>query len=89
MPRYNVSDKGYVNTKNWSTRRPSKKLDIKWYGPVKIIEVVRDSKALRVALLEYIAVNNSFHPNLIRPARDIDEGTQLLAIEVVRDDNIV
>ena len=87
-PRYNVGDRVYVSTKNWKTRRPSKKFDIKWYGPVSITEDIK-GKAYRVALPARIPVNNSFHPDMLRPATDVDEGEQPPAIEVIGEDNRV
>lgn len=83
-PRYEVGDKVYVSTKNWKTSRPAKKLDIKWYGPVAITAVLGDrGLAYRLDLNPAsIAVHNSFHPSLLRPAGDVDEGERPPPIEV-------
>jgi hypothetical protein len=39
-PTYKVGDKVWLNTQNYTTDRPTKKLDHKWIGPFEITKVV-------------------------------------------------
>jgi hypothetical protein len=41
-PRYKVGNQVWLNGKNFSTTRPMKKLDHKWYGPYHITKAVSD-----------------------------------------------
>ena len=68
-PLFKVGDLVYVDTRNWRTERPTKKLDDKYAGPWKVTRIVPGSKAIEVDLpsdLKNDGVFNVFHPNLLR-----------------------
>ncbi|RKF54889.1 hypothetical protein GcM3_206023b [Golovinomyces cichoracearum] len=68
-PLYKVGDMVYVDTRNWNTDRPTKKLDDKYAGPWKVTRVVPGSRAVEVDLpseLKSEGIFNVFHPQLLR-----------------------
>jgi transposase InsO family protein len=71
VPQYAVNDQVWLNAKNWSTFRPSKKLDFKSQGPYTVTKVIHDGRAYRLDLPQEMisaGVFPIFHPNLLRPA---------------------
>ena len=65
--QYKVGDWAYVNTKNWSTDRPAKKLDHKFEGPFEVSEVLPHN-VYRLNLPAEIEVYNAFHSSLLQPS---------------------
>ncbi|KAI0991410.1 hypothetical protein K3495_g16777 [Podosphaera aphanis] len=68
-PLFKAGDLVYVDTRNWRTERPAKKLDDKYAGPWKVTRVNPGSKAIEVDLPESLSSEgmlNVFHPNLLR-----------------------
>ena len=65
-PDFGPRDKVWITTKNWSTRRPSRKLGYQMDGPYKILEKVGNS--YRVELLESIKVHPVFLLDKLRKA---------------------
>ncbi|KAI0991571.1 hypothetical protein K3495_g16616 [Podosphaera aphanis] len=68
-PLYKIGDMVYVDTRNWKTDRPAKKLDDKYAGPWKITRIIPGSKAVEVELpgeLKSEGVFNVFHLQLLR-----------------------
>jgi hypothetical protein len=66
-PAYQMSDEVWLNAKNITTQRPSKKLDWKNLGPFKVVKIV----SLYVYELELSAgmdIHPVFHVNLLKPA---------------------
>ena len=66
-PKWKVGDKVYLNTKNIKTKRPTKKLDWKNFGPFKIIECI-GTHAYRLELPPQWKIHNVFHVNLLSKA---------------------
>ena len=65
-PKYKVGDRVWLSAKNFRTQRPSRKLDWKFIGPCKILEVV-GSHAYRLELPATMhKVHPVFHTNLLR-----------------------
>jgi len=76
QPDYKIGDMVMLNAKNIRTKRPSKKLAPKLYGPFKILEQ-REELAYKLELSERWKVHTVFHVSLlgayrtsIRPARE-------------------
>jgi len=68
-PLYKEGDLVYVDTRNWKTERPAKKLDDKYAGPWPVTRIIPGSKAIEVDLPKHLqtsGVFNVFHPNLLR-----------------------
>lgn len=79
----------YLNSRNISTRRPSKKLDFKKLGPFKIIEKIGKA-AYRLELPATMKIHNVFHVSLLEPLvindfSEVHEKT-LPAFETVDED---
>jgi hypothetical protein len=67
-PDYKVGDLVMLNGKNLRSRRPSRKFDLKMYGPFKIEEII-SRMAVRLRLLESWGVHPTFHVKLLEPFR--------------------
>ncbi|KAL2444003.1 Transposon Tf2-6 polyprotein [Exophiala dermatitidis] len=66
-PALRVGDMVWLSAKNLRTERPSKKLDAKNLGPLKVIEVV-NPRAYRLDLPISMKIHNVFHVSLLHPA---------------------
>jgi hypothetical protein len=64
-PAYKEGDRVWLNTKNITTKRFSKKLDWKWCGPYKVTKVV-SPYAYRLQLPLSMKVHPVFHTSLLR-----------------------
>jgi hypothetical protein len=61
-----AGDFDWLNTRNLKSKRPSKKLDVKWVGPFPIAAVVDEGRAYRLRLSESMGrVHDVFHPSLL------------------------
>jgi hypothetical protein len=67
-PAFKVGDLVMIDARNLKTQRPSKKLDHKKIGPVKILKKI-GTRAYRVELPPTIKVHNVFHVSLMEPYR--------------------
>jgi hypothetical protein len=67
-PDFKVGDLVMIDARNMKTKRPSKKLDHKKIGPVKILKKI-GTRAFRVELPTTIEVHNVFHVSLLEPYR--------------------
>ncbi|KAI0997909.1 hypothetical protein K3495_g10282 [Podosphaera aphanis] len=68
-PLFKVGDMVYVDTRNWRTERPAKKLDDKYAGPWPVTRLISGNKAVEVALPQNLTddgIFNVFHPSLLR-----------------------
>ena len=65
-PEFTVGSKVYVSLKYIATKRPTKKLDHKRYGPYEIIEAI-SSHAYRIRLPATLKVHNVFHIDMLEP----------------------
>ncbi|KAI0996428.1 hypothetical protein K3495_g11753 [Podosphaera aphanis] len=67
-PAYRVGDLVFLSTRNITTARPSKKLDVKFIGPCKISKVI-NSHAYKLDLpFENKTIYDVFHTSLLRPS---------------------
>ena len=67
-PRFKVGNLVYIDTRNWCTERPAKKLDDKYAGPWPVTRIVSGSKEIEVKLppeLQADGIFNVFHPKLL------------------------
>lgn len=67
-PDFQVGDLVMIDSRNMKTKRPSKKLDHKKIGPVKILKKI-GTRAYRVELPPTIQVHNVFHVSMMEPYR--------------------
>jgi len=67
-PGFRVGDLVMIDARNMKTKRPSKKLDHKKIGPVKILKKI-GTRAFRVELPPSIQVHNVFHVSMLEPYR--------------------
>jgi hypothetical protein len=67
-PNFKGGDLVMIDARNMKTKRPSKKLDHKKIGPVKILKKI-GTRAFRVELPTTIEVHNVFHVSLLEPYR--------------------
>jgi hypothetical protein len=67
-PRYKTGDLVMLDGRNIKTRRPSKKLDDKLYGPFRIEKIVSPT-AYRLTLPRKWKIHNTFHVALLEPYR--------------------
>jgi hypothetical protein len=68
QPRIRIGDLVMVNMKNMKTKRPSKKLDHKKLGPVKVVEKI-GKRAFRVELPPQAKNHPVFHVSELEPYR--------------------
>lgn len=68
-PQFKQGDKVWLDTRNLSMDRPSKKLSDKYIGPFEIIEVIGPATC-RLDLPPSMKIHNVFHTNLLRSASD-------------------
>ncbi len=68
-PRYQVGDKVWLSTKNMRTKRPCRKLDDKWVGPLTIKRVI-NGRAYELDLPPEMRLHPVFYVNLLRPAAE-------------------
>ena len=68
-PSYRKGDLVMLNGKNLRTRRPSRKLEHKLYGPFKV-EKVLSPTAIRLELPKRWRIHNVFHVSLLEPYRE-------------------
>jgi hypothetical protein len=80
-PRYNKGDLVMLNGKNIKTRRPSRKLDHKLYGPFEILELISQT-AIRLRLPKTWKIHPIFHVSLIEPF--ITGGKEVNIDEILR-----
>lgn len=64
-PLYKEGDKVYINSKNFHTARPAKKLEDKFMGPWPIIRKVHEN-AYKIGIPAHLGVNPVFHSNLLQ-----------------------
>jgi len=62
-------DKVWLLPRNIKTTRPSKKLDYKKIGPLKMLAKV-GTRAYKLALPPSMAIHNTFHISLLEPYQD-------------------
>ena len=56
----------FVSTKNFRTARPSKKLDLKFVGPYKVLRLLsNDLVTYEVKLLANLSMYNKFYTSLL------------------------
>ena len=60
---FQIGDKVFLNSKNITSNRPSRKLDHKRLGPFEITDLVKTS--YRLELPPTIRIHDVFHPNLL------------------------
>ena len=68
QPEYQVGDQVMLNAKNIRTRRPTKKLAPKLYGPFRILAKV-GTRSYRLELQDRWRIHNVFHASLLEPHR--------------------
>ena len=70
-PEMNPGDWVLLNAKNICTKRPTKKLSPKHYGPFKILEKI-GSRSFRLELDKKWKIHNVFHVSLLEPYKTSD-----------------
>jgi hypothetical protein len=86
-PTYRAGDFVYVSTKNWTTSRPTKKLDYRFAGPYRIVSCIGEpgaSVTYKLDLPKSLGLrdrDNAFHASLLQLATDA-EGQGPLAGQV-------
>jgi transposase InsO family protein len=80
-PQYKVGDEVYVSTRNWTTTRPTKKLDYRFAGPYRILSRIGSNDAVTYKLdlphnLGLRNRDNAFHASLLQPSTT-DDGPPL------------
>jgi len=68
QPDHKVGDQVMLNAKNIRTKRPSKKLSPKLYGPFKILEQ-RGNRAFKLEISPRWKIHPVFHVSLLEPYR--------------------
>ena len=68
QPEYKVGDQVMLNAKNIGTKRPTKKLAPKLYGPFRISERI-GTRSYPLALQDRWRIHNVFHTSLLEPHR--------------------
>ena len=64
-PAYKPGDLVWLDTRNVKTRRPSKKLDHRFAGPLRVLQQI-SPHACRIELPEGWQIHNTFHVSLSR-----------------------
>ena len=64
---YQVRDQVWLNSRNIRAQRPSRKLDNKWIGPFKVLELI-GKRACRLELPKTLQIHPVFHVSLLRLA---------------------
>jgi len=67
-PNYQLGDMVMLNARNIRTKRPTRKLAPKLYGPFKIIEKM-GTRSYRLELQSRWRIHNVFHTSLLEPYR--------------------
>jgi len=67
-PGFKVGDLKRIDARNMKTKRPSKKLDNKKIGPVKIVKKI-GTRAFKVELPPSMQIHNVFHVSMLEPYR--------------------
>jgi len=83
-PAYQVGDLVMLSGRNIKTRRASKKLDHKNYGPFQIEKIVA-SLAVRLTLPRKWKIHNVFHVSLLEPYRTSEHRAPLDPAKVLRE----
>jgi len=68
QPDLKVEDQVMLNAKNICTKRPSKKLNTKLYGPFKLLEK-RGNRAFKLEISPRWKIHPVFHVSLLEPYR--------------------
>src|SRR5712671_2456545 len=68
QPEYAVGDQVMLNAKNIHTKRPTKKLAPKLYGPFRILAKV-GTRSYHLELQDRWGIHNVFHASLLEPHR--------------------
>jgi transposase InsO family protein len=68
QPEFEVGDQVMLNAKNIRTKRPTKKLAPKLYGPFRVLAKI-GSRSYRLELQERWRIHNVFHASLLEPHR--------------------
>jgi len=68
QPSIEVGDLVMLNAKNIPTKRPSKKLSLKLYGPLKVLEK-KESRAYKLEISPRWKIHPVFHVSLLEPYR--------------------
>jgi transposase InsO family protein len=76
-PTYKVGDFVYVSTRNWSTTRPTKKLDYRFAGPYRIVACIGEDNAVtyKLDLPDSLGLrdrDNAFHCSLLQPSTTVE-----------------
>ena len=66
-PPYQVRGQVWLNSWNIQTQRPFRKLDNKWIGPFKVLELI-GKHAYHLELPKTLWIQLVFHSSLLRPA---------------------
>ena len=68
QPKIEVGDLVMLNAKNIRTKRPSKKLSPKLYGPFKVLET-KGNRAYKLEISPRWRIHPVFHVSLLEPYR--------------------
>jgi len=68
QPDIEVSDLVMLNAKNISTKQPSKKVSLKWYGRFKVLER-KGSRTYKLEISPQWKIHPVFHISLLEPYR--------------------
>lgn len=83
---YNAGDKIYLNARNIRTRRPSKKLDYKYYDPYTIDKSVGKNAYRLLLSANMNSIHDVFHVSLLEPFREGREAAEPPPIELDGED---
>ena len=82
---YNIRDMVYLNSKNITLTRPSKKLDFKFYRSYKVnIPVSKQAYCLK--LPSSMKIHNIFHVSLLEPGRSWDSTKMVPPPVIINND---